>query len=341
MSRRNAGEVDPGDPAAQALARFRNDLGSLIDLERDKVLVAVSGGADSIALLLLTHAVIGERCIAATVDHRLREASASEALFVGAVCRTRGIRHDILTGVLPDRVGRTANLSARARALRYRLLEEWRVARGARWLATAHHADDQLETFVMRANRGAGVGGLAGIRRRSAHIIRPVLGWRRNRLAEIMLHEDVVPVDDPSNSDDRFDRARLRKVLAEVDWLDAARIGDSMAALGEADAALRWTAERAFDERVAVAPDQRSFAAADLPAEIVRRVVVRCLTEIDPAMDADGPGIARLIAALGAGRVSMLGDVLVTVVNTDAPSMRWVFRRAPPRRRDDGLSEGE
>jgi tRNA(Ile)-lysidine synthase len=315
-----------------AVARFGRDLGRLIDLDKDTVLVAVSGGADSIALLLLTHAVLRERCVAATVDHGIRTASASEAAFVASLCAQRGIEHRILTGDLPQRVGRTANLSTRARSLRYRLLEEMLAARELRWLATAHHADDQLETFVMRANRGAGVAGLAGIRRHGARIIRPLLDWRRDELARLVAGEGIEAVDDPANSDDRYDRARLRKVLAEIDWLDAPRIGESAAALAQADAALQWAADRVFAERVVCSFNRRIFSPGDIPAEITRRVVVRCLAEIDPDCDPDGPGTGRLAEVLAAGRSAMLGNVLVTACSSPAGVPEWHFRPAPPRR---------
>lgn len=296
------------------------------------MLVAVSGGADSLALLLLTNAIIRGRCVAATVDHGLRDESAEEAAFVAAVCAERGIEHHILTGILPDRVGRTANLSARARAMRYRLLEDFLKERGLRWLATAHHADDQLETFIMRANRGSGVAGLSGIRRRGAHIIRPLLGCRREELAALLWREGIEPVDDPTNSDARFDRARLRKVLSTVDWLDARRISDSMAALAHADEALIWAANRAFDERVESTEGQRAFRPTDIPGEITRRVIVRCLVEIDPDCEVNGPAVARLALALGEGRTSMLGNVVVSVRRTRGGELLWTFRPAPPRR---------
>ncbi len=328
----SASDIDWTDPAVRAVARFGRDLGRLIDLGQDTVLVAVSGGADSMALLLLARAVLRERCIAATVDHGIRPGSADEAAQVAAFCADRGIAHRILTGELPDRVGRTANLSSRARFLRYRLLEEMRATHEIGWLATAHHADDQLETFVMRANRGAGVAGLAGARRKGVHIIRPLLGWRHAELVELVAREGIVPVDDPSNSDERFDRARLRRVLAEVDWLDPLRIHDSMSALASADEALTWSANRVYEERVACSDDRRTFHPRGLPGEIVRRVLIRCLVEVDPHCEADGPGIARLALALAEGRSSMLGNVLVGVRGASDGDPCWTFSPAPPRR---------
>src|SRR3569623_3139725 len=103
------------DLSADTVARFARDLAALID-PGDRVLVAVSGGPDSGALLLLANAALGERCSAATVDHGLRAESADEAKRVAALCARHGIDPSILAAPLPDRAGRAANLSARARA---------------------------------------------------------------------------------------------------------------------------------------------------------------------------------------------------------------------------------
>ena len=108
-------------------------------------------------------------------------------------------------------------MSARARALRYALLEAEADAAGASYIATAHHADDQLETLIMRLGRGSGVSGLAGVRAASGRVIRPLLGWRRAALAAIVAAAGIDPIQDPSNVSDRFERARLRKKLATDD----------------------------------------------------------------------------------------------------------------------------
>ena len=325
--------VDPASAGLQpagivpaTVARFSADLARLIDPARDRVLVALSGGADSIALLLLTHAVLGERCSAATVDHGLRPAAAEEARSAAQLCADRGIAHAILRGPLPERAGRTANVSARARDLRYRLLSEQLSADGADWLATAHHADDQLETTLMRLNRGAGVAGLAGIRASGWRTIRPLLGWRRDALAAIVARAGIVPVADPSNTDDRYDRARMRKALAGADWLDAERVVTSAAALAEADEALAWSAQELAATRTREEGETLTLDPAGVPAELVRRLFRGCLQRIDADSAPDGPALTRAIAALGAGQAVTLGRVLVR------PGPAWTFRLAPPRR---------
>ncbi len=296
------------------------------------MLVAVSGGADSMALLLLGHTALGERCVAATVDHGLRPDSAAEARLVAAVCAQRGISHAILTDALPERVGKTANLSARARALRYRLLEAHAREVGARFVATAHHADDQLETVVMRLNRGSGVSGLAAIRERGGPIIRPLLQWRHSELAALVAACGITAVNDPSNRDDRFDRARLRKALAGADWLDPLAVGVSAAALGDAEEALEWSV-RKLSERFCRFHDRfATFCPLDLPFELRRRLVRRCITHMDPTLDIGGPALVRTVRALECGARAQLGGVDCVVDALSGGEVVWIFTRAPPRR---------
>lgn len=316
---------------AALVARFARDLSALFDAEKGRVLVAVSGGGDSLALMLLARAVLGERCIAATVDHGLRPASAGEAAFVGSIAGRLGIAHTVLRGEMPARTGRTANLSARARAFRYALLEAERVRVRADAIATAHHADDQLETMVMRLNRGAGVAGLAGVRAKGGRIVRPLLGWRCAELAAIVRGAGIEAIEDPSNIDDRFDRARLRKVLAGVGALDTEHWAASARALGDAEDAIGWMVERLGGERIAVMGRRIELLADDLPFELQRRVVERALRTVEPGIDPRGDALARMAVTLRDGRAAMLGNVRATVMRREGRVI-WTFFAAPPRR---------
>jgi tRNA(Ile)-lysidine synthase len=137
-----------------------------------------------------------------------------------------------------------ANVQAEARAMRYRLLNEWAVACGLDAIATAHHADDQAETLLMRLLRGAGVAGLGGTRAKRAlsedvKLIRPLLGWRKAELEELVADAELTPVDDPSNRDPRHDRSRIRQMLSEADWADPAGSRPALCAR-DADEALDW-----------------------------------------------------------------------------------------------------
>ena len=204
----------------------------------------MSGGPDSLALLLLAHAALPGRVVAATIDHGLRAESADEAAMVGRLCERLGISHDTVSVTLEP-----GNVQDRARKARYQALCRSFGACGAGTFATAHHADDQAETVLMRLNRGSGVAGLAGIRTRRVVIsddplgefllVRPLLRWRREELEAIVAAVGIEPARDPSNDDDRYDRARVRHVLAELPWIDPVAVARSAEHLQDAEATVR------------------------------------------------------------------------------------------------------
>ena len=313
----------PNAPLEALHNRFLDDCRRIAPVARDdRIGVAVSGGFDSLALLLLAHATFGASVEAATVDHRLRAGSTGEAEFVAHICSDLGIRHIVLT--LPGQ--RRGNAGQWAREMRYAHLGEWADDRGLAWLMTGHHADDQLETVVMRLNRGSGVGGMSGIRARNGTVLRPLLGWRHSELVALVHDAGLEAIDDPSNRDDRFDRARLRKAIASADWLDPLAAVRMAAALDEADAALGWASQRLADERVVRAGDALVFDASGLPAEIERRIVAGCIQLLNADAKLDGPKVTRLLATLrGAGKATLDG------VACDARGTGWVFRVAPER----------
>ena len=305
--------------------RFADDFRRLTDAgPEDRIGIAVSGGPDSVALLLLAAAAFPGRVAAATVDHGLRAEGAGEARFVADLCAVRGISHAILTLDTLD----AGNVSARARVTRYAALNDWADAHELRWLVTAHHADDQLETVIMRLNRGAGVTGLSGVRARQGRIVRPLLGWRRSELVAIVADAGITPVDDPSNRDDRYDRARLRKSLTRADWIDPIAVTESAAAL--ADAAATDPAVR-FDPELASVNEADGQITLDcptnLPNEYVRRLTLRCLRRIDPDCAPRGAALSRLIETLKAGNTATIGNIVVRGGEI------WTFAPAPPRRR--------
>jgi tRNA(Ile)-lysidine synthetase-like protein len=166
--------------------RFAADLGPLAPAGR--IGIAVSGGPDSLALLVLAAAARPGEVEAVTVDHRLRPASRNEAEGVAAICAAIAVPHIILSARWTDPP--TANVQARARDERYALLARWATDRRLAAVATAHHADDQAETLLMRLARGSGVSGLAGVRPSrtlspGVALIRPLLGWRKLELEAI------------------------------------------------------------------------------------------------------------------------------------------------------------
>lgn len=308
----------------EKVRRFADDFQRLTDDDRDGAIgIAVSGGPDSVALLLLAKAAFPARIHAATVDHRLRAESSAEARFVSALCAERGIPHETLTlDPLPP-----GNVSANARDARYKALFEWMARENLRWLATAHHADDQAETLLMRLNRGAAVGGLASIRSRDGAIVRPLLGWRRRDLVELVADQGIVAVDDPSNRDEKYDRARLRKAMADADWIDPIALAHSATALDDADTALAWSASEQAKLRVSSTDGVVTFDPRGLPPEIARRIVAACLRTINPQAQCPGPKVTRLLLSLTRGEKATLDGVVC-----DARRTPWTFAPEPPRR---------
>jgi len=289
----------------------------------ERIGIAVSGGPDSMALLAAANAAWPGQVEAATVDHGLRAESRTEAEMVARWCAGQDTPHRTLT-VEHDLSG---NLQAAARLARYRLLEAWRGERGLAWLMTAHQADDQIETVLLRLNRGAGVGGLASVRARRGNVLRPLLGERRAVLRAYCIAHAIPFVDDPSNVDDRFDRARLRQALTGSDLIDPAGLARSVAALADADGALAWMADRIAAESLVVETGVARLATTDMPPEILRRLLVRMIATINPEAEKPrGPSLDQALVQLLAGKTVSLADCTVT------GGAAWTVRRAPPRK---------
>lgn len=312
------------------VARFAEDLRAVWPeadrADAPRLGLAVSGGPDSLALLLLAAADLPGRVEAATVDHGLRAGSAAEAAEVARLCAKLGVPHATLTVVVEP-----GNVQDAARRARYAALGAWAQERELAALASAHHADDQAETLLMRLNRGSGVAGLAGVRPRgrvpgqSLPLLRPVLGWRRAELSAIVEQAGVVAADDPSNADDRFDRARLRKAMAGLEWLDVPALAQSAAHLADADAAIAWCTDLEFGARVkreAFGMTYRPMA----PRAIALRVMARIVAELD-GEEPRGGAVARLFDALAEGRPASIGKL---VVRPNAGG--WSFATAPARK---------
>jgi tRNA(Ile)-lysidine synthase len=306
----------------ESLLRFQADLDRLTG-GAGRVGIAVSGGPDSLALLLLAHSAIPDRIAAATVDHGLREEAAGEARFVAAMCATLGIPHATLRPEVPI----TGNIQSAARKARYALLENWADQHNLDWIATAHHADDQAETLLMRLSRGAGVAGLSGVRAVNGRVIRPLLGWRRAELVALVENAGIVAVDDPSNRDDRFDRVKLRKHLANAPWIDVPALAQSAAHLADAETALEWATKQEAQRRIISTEGHVVFDPAGLPDELLFRLCQTVMSIVEPGQAGRGGQLADLINSLKSGQKATLGSVVAT------PGERWRFEKAPPRRK--------
>jgi tRNA(Ile)-lysidine synthase len=285
--------------------------------------IAVSGGPDSMALLHLAAQQFPGHIEAATVDHGLRDASADEAAMVAVWCADHGIVHATLRPAQPI----SGSVQAEARDARYALLEVWRRERGLDWLMTAHHADDQLETMVMRLNRSSGVAGLAGVRARREALLRPLLGIRRSELEAYVQAEGLPFVSDPSNSDDRFDRARLRKHLAHASWLDPVAAARSAAALADSEDAIEWMADQLYARHVVREGVNFVLTEIDFPRELLRRLLIRMIAACAPDVPIPrGERIDQAIIQLSCAKRVSIGACVAT------GGSRWSVRRAPPRR---------
>jgi len=303
--------------------RFRRDLDALVAADA-RLGVAVSGGPDSLALLLLAAEARPGRVEAATVDHALRPESGAEAAFVGEACARLDVPHVILSADWREKP-ETA-IQERARAMRYRLLGDWARERGLTIL-TAHHLDDQAETLLMRLARGAGVRGLAGMRS-AAHVLRPLLGWRHSELEAVCAAAGIEPVRDPSNDDEQFERVRVRKALRAMGWLDPAALAASAAHLADADEALEWAVhaewQRAVTEDAGTIVYRPSDAPAEIRRRILRRTVLALAAEGEPELR--GGELDRLVAALANGEKATLRGVLCS------GGVEWRFSTAPQRK---------
>ncbi|WP_243395553.1 tRNA lysidine(34) synthetase TilS [Sphingomonas oleivorans] len=318
-------------PSEPQIARFRADLQAIGGPRDDGRLgLAVSGGPDSLALLLLTHAAFPGRVAAATVDHGLRPEATAEADQVHAICGALGVPHEILRiRVEPG----TQGIQAAARKGRYAALIDWCRAGGMASLLTAHHRDDQAETVLMRLARGAGIAGLAGIRPRRALAgdpagiiaLRPLLGWSKEELIGLVAAAGLKAADDPSNRDLRYDRTRARHLLRSADWLDPRRLAAVADHARDAEDALDWAARQAFETRCTVKGDALLLDASGLPREIRRRLLKMAFRLGFPESgELRGPELDRLMIRLDSGLVSTLSGVKIE------PGAPWRLRNAPP-----------
>jgi tRNA(Ile)-lysidine synthase len=186
------------------------------------IVLAVSGGPDSIALMWLAARwrralARGPRLVAVTVDHGLRTEAAREARDVKRLARSLEVPHRTLrwTGTKPN-----TGLPAAARAARYRLLAQAARSNGATHVLTAHTRDDQAETLLMRMLRGSGIAGLAAMTRVSEReglwLARPLLDVSKAQLVATLNRARINFADDPTNRDVSYTRPRLRALMPAI-----------------------------------------------------------------------------------------------------------------------------
>lgn len=267
-----------------------------------RLAVAVSGGADSMALAVLLHGWAqgrGGSALALTVDHGLRRGSGAEAALVGGRLADLGLEHRILRWRGPKP---TANVQAEARRARYDLLRDCCARQGILHLALAHHLDDQAETLLLRLGRGSGLDGLAAmsplVEWPELRLLRPLLGVPRARLEATLGRRGVPWIEDPTNQDTAHARVRLRRLMPALaaEGLSAGRLAAAAGHLGRARAALEIEVARALARAATAHPagfvwlDAGPLAAA--PEEVGLRALARLLTTVGGA--AYAPRFERL-----------------------------------------------
>jgi tRNA(Ile)-lysidine synthase len=332
------------------------------------VILAVSGGPDSIALMWLVvrwrrALARGPRLFAVTVDHDLRPEAAREARDVKHLARTLDVPHRTLRwrGAKPH-----TGVPAAAREARYRLLAKVARAAGATHILTAHTRDDQAETLLMRMMRGSGIAGLSAMARQTerdgVQLARPFLNISKSRLVATLKKAKVDFTDDPTNRDTNFTRPRIRALMPRLaaeggDARNLARLASRLARANAAVEVLVDGAERylALRDRDAAHPqtfniktfntktfDAKAFAA--MAEEIRLRLLLRAIDRVGHEGPAELGKVEALLSALD--RVVMakaprskdrpklkqtLAGALVSLIDG-----RIRIEPAPPRRRRAG-----
>lgn len=274
----------------------------------DVVVVGVSGGSDSVALLLVLLSLrdrFGLRLdiTVAHLDHRLRRDSARDAAFVSALARACGV--GFRRGEAPELVGVARNVEEAAREARTAFLRQVAKDLGANRIALGHTIDDQAETVLHRLARGAGVRGLAAMEaRRADGVVRPLLGSRRHECISYLQGRGQEFLSDPTNEDRRFTRNRIRHhVLPML----SESLGVDMV------------------ERLATAGNQLRVEADLADVEIERRLATRVGPGLGVADVRDaGPAGGRLVHAWLAARGHRASReqvrAIVGIAGSEAPS---------------------
>ncbi len=185
--------------------------------------VAVSGGADSLALLYLysnwrTECAPSQDCLVLTVDHRLREQSKAEAQGVADICNRIGLSHKILVW---EEEHPKSNVQAVAREKRYELMEIEMTRAGIKHLLLAHHKNDQAETFLNRLARGSGVYGLAAMSKQVSYgnivLLRPLLNVTKDQLIATLKSVNWNWFEDQTNEDLKYLRTKIRNLMSDLE----------------------------------------------------------------------------------------------------------------------------
>ena len=355
--------MSAADDTAVSVAEARALFADLTDVP--SLVLAISGGPDSTALLLLAarwrkSLKAGPKLVAVTVDHGLRPEAKREAAAVKKLARSLGVEHRTMrwTGRKPS-----TGLQQAARNARYGLLAAAAKSAGARHILTAHTMDDQAETVLIRLARGSGVSGLAAMARlaplpqtsrerigrslsedaliQGLIIVRPFLLVPKNRLIKTLRAARIDPADDPSNRDPRFTRVRFRALMPELarEGLIPSRLSLLAKRVRRADEALESAVTQAAAE---LAPGPRTdgesyvFRARsffELPQEVGLRLLGRAVDQTGDEGQVELGKLEALHAALleNPSPARFRRTLAGSVVTLEGDALR--IERAPMRRR--------
>lgn len=352
--------------SAEAVSDAEADALFLDLIDQPALVLAVSGGPDSTALMWLAarwrrRQRRGPALVAVTVDHGLRPEARREAAAVKRLARRLGIAHRTLrwSGHKPK-----TGLQEKARAARYRLIAAAADRAHASCVLTAHTLDDQAETILFRMTRGSGLTGLAGMARMrplvmpvatpsadsrrgkaepgaSVFLVRPLLDIAKARLVATLRAAKIAGADDPSNRDPRFSRTRLRALAPALaaEGLDARRFAVMARRVRRAEAAIEFAvaaaaaalSASAWSERGPILLDAEGFST--LPAEVALRLVGRAIARVGnegPVRLGKLESLAAALAAAGAGGARFRRTLAGAVVTLGRE--RITVERAPARR---------
>lgn len=269
---------------------FEKKIHELLPELKERIAVAVSGGADSLCLTLMLHEYSKKQGIelkALTVDHQIRKESSKEAKEVHKFLKKQGIQHEILLN--KEKIGQT-KVEEQARSIRYQLLTDYCKKNNIQTLFVAHQQEDQIETFLSRLARGSSVEGLSAMRekvyRNGVLLVRPFLDISKSEIEKYLSQKNLNWVKDPMNEDESFERVKWRKFLPvlEEKGLPLKNILSSTKRLNRAAQALFWYQETFIKEGVTFYPEGYALVDKDkyflLPDEIKIKVMDALLKRI-------------------------------------------------------------
>ena len=317
------------------------------------IALAVSGGPDSTALMLLAARwrdalKTKPKLVAVTVDHGLRKESKGEAAAVARLARKLNISHRTVrwNGRKPS-----TGVQEKARAARYRLLGEAAQKAGAAHILTAHTLDDQAETVLIRMSRGSGLTGLGAMTRIAplppdgkslVVLVRPLLDITKARLIATLDIAKIPYADDPSNRNPRFARSRLRGVMGALaeEGLDATRLAQLARRLKRAEGAIEAAVDRAMNELTVELSPPGSLCIeasrfADLPAEIALRLLGRAVARAGDEGPVELGKLEALKCAVDRAQTAREGRFRRTLAGAvvTLTDRQLIVERAPPRGR--------